>query len=310
MNFDFGGTLRRAWEITWKHKILWLFGILSAIAGGRASFSRGPSYNPNTFNPSDPNTLPRLERLFPNLTQGTLVAIALGLVCVALIVIVTIYVLHVIGRGGLIGGIQLGDSAGQVSFGQAWGAGVSHFWTVLIIGLIVAVIALVIGIASVFAAATICLTPLACIGFLLIAVLGVYTLLAQIAAVTENLSIGQALSRALSVVQLNLAPVLLLAVLLIIIEAVAGFIIGIPFVIALAPALLALAAAVGTQSSTPFGAGAIISGLCFIIWIPFALVLRGIVETWIVSAWTLAFKQLGTNRGPAVAPAAPAPLAS
>ena len=308
MNFDFGGTLSRAWQITWKHKILWLFGILSAIAG-RASYSRGPSF-PNNFNPNSPDFFQRVQANNPNLTQSTIIAIALGILCVGLIIVVTLYVLHVIGRGGLIGGIQLGDTSGQVSFGQAWGAGVSHFWTVLIIGLIVAVIAIVIGIASVFAAATVCLTPLACVGFLLIAVLGVYTLLAQIAAVTENLSISEALGRALAVVQANLASVLLLGVLLIIIEAIAGAIIGVPFLIALAPLALAAVAAISAQSSTPFGAGAIVSGLCFVIWIPFFLVLRGILETWVVSAWTLAYKQLGTNRGPAVAPAAPAPLAS
>jgi hypothetical protein len=309
MNFDFGRTLSRAWQITWKHKILWLFGILSAIAG-RASFNfRGPSF-PNNFNPGDPNNFPRLQRNFPNLTQSTIIAIALGILCVGLIIVVTLYVLHVIGRGGLIGGIQLGDTSGQVSFGQAWGAGVSHFWTVLFIGLIVAVIAIVISIASVFAAATICLTPLACVGFLLIAVLGVFTLLAQIAAVTENLSISEALGRALAVVQTNLASVLLLAVVLIIVEAIAGAIIGVPFLIALAPLAIAAVAAISAQSATPFGAGAIVSGLCFVIWIPVALVLRGILETWVVSAWTLAYKQLGTNRGPAVVPAAPAPLAS
>src|SRR6185312_4929506 len=98
MNFDFGGTLRRAWEITWKHKILWLFGILSAIAGGRASYNfRGPSF-PNDLNPGSPNALPRLERLFPNLDANVIIAIALGLVCVALIIAITLYVLHVIGR--------------------------------------------------------------------------------------------------------------------------------------------------------------------------------------------------------------------
>ena len=54
MNFDFGGTLRRAWQITWKHKILWLFGLLSALAGGRANLNfRGPSF-PSNFQPDEP----------------------------------------------------------------------------------------------------------------------------------------------------------------------------------------------------------------------------------------------------------------
>jgi hypothetical protein len=31
MNFDFGEVLSRAWQITWKHKVLWIIGILFAF---------------------------------------------------------------------------------------------------------------------------------------------------------------------------------------------------------------------------------------------------------------------------------------
>jgi hypothetical protein len=311
MNLDFGGTLRRAWTITWNHKTLWIFGILSAIAGGRASFnfnSRGPNFGPN-FNPNNPNAFPRLERLFPNLDQTAVIAIALGLLCVVLIIAITLYVLHVIGRGGLIGGIQLADTSGQVTFGQAWGIGIQHFWTVLLIGLVIALIGVAISIASVFAAATICLTPLACLGFLLVAVLGVFTYLAQIAAVTQNLGFGDAFGRAWDVVQRNIGAVVLLAVLLVIITLVAGFIIAVPFLIALAPLGIA-AFAYFNGNPQAASAGAIVAGLCFVLWIPVAIVLGGILETWHISAWTLAYKQLSTAPGSAVAPAAPAPMAS
>ena len=41
---DYGGVLRRAWQITWRHKILWIFGIL---AGCSRSGSSGGSGNNN-----------------------------------------------------------------------------------------------------------------------------------------------------------------------------------------------------------------------------------------------------------------------
>src|SRR5258706_8212242 len=218
MSFDFGGTLRRAWEITWKHKILWLFGILSFIAGGRASLSfRAPRF-PTDLDPTDPTLFPRLQRNFPNLDQNVLVGIGVGILCLIVIIAIVLFVLHIIGRGALIGGIQLADTNGQVSFGQAWGLGLKHFWTVLLIGLIVAIVAGIVGLASFVAAATVCLIPLACVGFLIVAALSVFTYLAQIAAVTENLSFSEAIGRALAVVQANLAPVLILAVLLAIID--------------------------------------------------------------------------------------------
>ena len=307
MSFDFGGNLRRAWEITWKYKILWLFGILSALAGGRASlnFNSRPRF-PNGFDPTDPNAFPRLQRNFPQLTQNTILAIGLGILCLVIIIGIVLFVLHIIGRGGLIGGIQLADTTGQVSFGQAWGIGLKHFWTVLLIGLIVAIVAGVLGLGSILAAATVCLIPLACIGFLLVAALGVFAYLAQIAAVTENLSFSEAIGRALAIVQANLGSVLLLAVLLTIIDGILGFIIALPLGIVFAPVLAAaFAAANGNQQAA--GAALAISGLCLVIYIPVLIVLRGIVETWIVSNWTLAYKQLGTQRGPAVAAA---PMAS
>src|SRR5437763_15504823 len=120
MNFDFGGNLRRAWQITWQHKILWLLGILSAIGASRASLNfRGPSFT-NNFNPNAPDFFPRLQRNFPNLNQSAFIAIVLGALCLILIIGLVLYVLHVIGRGGLIGGVQQADTTGQISFGQAW----------------------------------------------------------------------------------------------------------------------------------------------------------------------------------------------
>jgi hypothetical protein len=39
MTLDFGGVLSRAWKVVWNNKILWLFGILSAMMGGQANGS-------------------------------------------------------------------------------------------------------------------------------------------------------------------------------------------------------------------------------------------------------------------------------
>ena len=308
MNFDFGGTLRRAWQITWQHKILWLFGIFSAIAGG-ASLNFNNSRPRFSFDPSNPIPFPRVQRLFPNLDQTAIIAIALGLLCVGLVIAITLYVLHVIGRGGLIGGIQLADTTGQVTFGQAWGIGVKHFWTVLLIGLIVAIVAGLFGAASTFLTFTVCLAPLGCLGFLLTAMLSVFTYLAQIAAVTENLSFVDALTRAWQVVQRNLAPVALLALLLVIIAVVAGLLVALPLTIAIIPLTVAFVAYANGNAGTA-SVSALVAGLCFVLWIPVLIVVHGILQTWLISAWTLAYCQLGSQPGSAVAPAAPAPLPS
>ncbi len=43
MNFNFGEVLTRAWQITWKYKVLWIFGILASCSRGGGGGSSGGS---------------------------------------------------------------------------------------------------------------------------------------------------------------------------------------------------------------------------------------------------------------------------
>jgi hypothetical protein len=319
MNFDFGRTLSRAWQITWNNKVLWILGILSAL-GAHASVNFGNSF-PRFPTPTQGSPFPRLDQLFPNQSQTTVIAIGLSIICVVIIVALVVWVLSIIGRGGLIGGIQIADTTEHVSFGQAWAVGLKHFWNVLLIGLLVAIAGLIVGLFFAFPLFALCLWPLRCISFLLIPILGVFTYLAQIAAVTENLSVGEAFNRAWLVVRANLGPVIVLGLLLVFIDTVVGLLVLLPFIIAFLPLFFALSAylvslgiANAPQSTAVIGQAstvtAVIAGLCVLVWIPVAIVARGILETWILSVWTVAFRQLSTQTGAAPAPLAPAPLAS
>ncbi len=40
-NFNFGEVLTRAWKTIWKHKVLWIFGILASCARGGGSSNGG-----------------------------------------------------------------------------------------------------------------------------------------------------------------------------------------------------------------------------------------------------------------------------
>jgi hypothetical protein len=308
MNFDFGRTLSRAWQITWNNKVLWILGILSALAG-HAGIRFGNSL-PRFPNATPGNPFPRLDNLFPNQNQTTILAIGLSIICVVIILALIFYVLSIIGRGGLIGGIQIADTTGHVSFGEAWALGLKHFWNVLLIGLAVAIVGVLVALGSAFLTATLCLAPLGCVGFLLIPILGVFTYLAQIAAVTENLTVGEAVNRAWLVVKANLGPVIVLGLVLLFIDAVVGFVVVLPLILLAVPLLAAIGfAAASNNQQLAIGSGAIVA-LCFIAWIPVLIVLRGILETWLTSAWTVAFRQLSSQTGAAPAPLAPAPVAS
>lgn len=41
MKLNIGKILTRSWQIIWKHKILWVFGILAGFASGRSSGNNG-----------------------------------------------------------------------------------------------------------------------------------------------------------------------------------------------------------------------------------------------------------------------------
>lgn len=308
MNLDYGGVLSRAWKITWNNKILWLFGILSGLAGsGRVRFdyrSPFPSNFPQGV-PASGDFEQFLRSVFGrDVDQNLIIAILVGLACVGIVVGIVLFVLGVIGRGGLIGGIQRAERDGRVSFGDGWKIGVQKFWTVLLIGLVVAIVSFVIGVMSVFAAATICLLPLACIGGLIIAVLGVYTLLAQIAAVTENLGVTDALSRAWQVLQANLGPVIILGLILVVINSVIGALLLLPLAAIAAPAIAAAVAFSNNSQAAGYGAAAI-SALCLVVFIPLMIILGGILQTWVTSAWTLAYSQFSSRPSTAPVPAAP-----
>ena len=306
MNLDFGGILKRAWEITWRHKILWLLGILSAIgSGGGFRGSSNVRYN-------NQDILPQIQRQFPNLDANVITAIALGAACVAIIVVIVFWLLSIIGRGGLIGGINLAETRGSVTFREAWGIGTKYFFTVLLIGLAVAIVGIIVGIGSVLAVATICLAPLGCIGFLLIAVLSVFTYLAQIAAITENLSFGDAFGRAWQIVKTNIGAIILLGIILAVVNGVVSFLVALPLGFTLVP-LMGAAIGFGNDNAAAGTTALAIAGLCLVAWIPVLIVVRGIVETWITSSWLLAYRRL-SGQSPAplapAAPMAPPPMAS
>ena len=62
-----------------------------------------------------------------------------GAACLALIIGIALWVVSVIARGGLIAGVQQVEDEGDTSFGQAWRAGASRFWTLFGIGILAAI---------------------------------------------------------------------------------------------------------------------------------------------------------------------------
>lgn len=310
MSLDYGNILTRAWQITWKHKVLWIFGILAGLGSGGGS---GPNVNYELDSRTgDLRLPPEFERLFNRFDEPTWIAIAIGLACLGLLISLALIALSVIGRGGLISGIRLAAAQGSVTFGEAWQAGLGKFWTLFLIGLLTAAASFLLALIIIgpgvlltvvtFGIGVLCLLPLICVFVILVVILSIIAYFAQIAAVVENLGVMDALRRAWAVIQANLAPIIILGLILLVIGFVVGIVLALPAIFIFFPAALGAAGLAGDGQglATVSLAFALI---CCAIYVPILLVLNGILQTWTTSVWTLAYEQFTRPATPGSQPA-------
>jgi len=118
--------LKRAWEITWRHKALWLFGFLLALfsGGGGTGGSQGIQYT------ADPG-----YRVEPALV---LPLVFLVLIFVLVLVVVGI-IINYLSHGALIGMVHEVEETGNTSVGSGWRMGWSRFLPLFAIDLVIGI---------------------------------------------------------------------------------------------------------------------------------------------------------------------------
>lgn len=309
---DYGEVLRRAWQITWKYKGLWVLGILSSCSGGGGGGGGGANSQASGFRgyQSGGREFPQLQHFFNSIAPETWIIIAIVALLVILVIGLALLVLGVIGDGGLIGAFNVADSGGETSLGQAFRMGSTYFWKLLgvrilfwvaglVVGLIVAV-PLILLVVATFGIGLLCLIPLGIVLIPVALVVGVivsvYTMLTQIALVIENLGVFDAFRRAWDVLKANLGPIFVMGLIVIIGSWLIGLILAAPLIAIVLPVGFALA--FGTQSTA--NSGLILAGLCLVVYIPVLIVLNGILRTYVTGVWTLTYRRI-TNR-PGVMP--------
>jgi hypothetical protein len=308
MNFNFGEVLTRAGQITWKHKVLWIFGILAGCSqgggGGSGNSGAGGSYGPNVSSfDLPPQIMQWLQTIEQNMT--TFIAIGIAVICIVWILIIF---LSTIGRIGLIRGTFKADgSEEKLIFGQLFSESMPYFWRMfallLIVSLPILILlgTLVVGIA-IFAISAIggsedsligifAIMPLflmcACLLVPIMFVLRMFFRQAENAVVLEDLAVLPSLSRGWEVFRANLGPIIIMAIILAILGFIVGLIIAIPVLLVVFPTIFALVLGQG-ETYTPL----IFMGICLCIYIPVALVVQGIVTAYTESTWTLTYMRL------------------
>jgi hypothetical protein len=329
IKINFGEILSKAWQITWKFKVLWIFGILAGCAGNNSSnfnWNTGSNNSDSGNNGAFEKFLPQLgnmqpEQLFQQyMSQYMAIIVAvLVLLCVLWAVF---FFLGMIGKVGLIKGASKADGgASSMRFAEIWTESLPYFWRMfglnLLVGLpffLLVVILMVIlgvggfsayksgvsggGMAAVMIGMMGIFFAFICVISILSMIVGMIVQQAQNAIVLEELGVLESLGRGWNVFKSSVLSIVLMAIILAIMGGLVGLVVALPLMIVMIPAAIGVAATSGTAGmAIPM----ILGGCCFVILLPIILLVSGIIQTYTQTAWTLTYLRL------TVQPAPPAP---
>jgi len=327
--------LKRAWDITWRYRVLWVFGLLLALTTSRGGGSGGAQYNVSgdefaSFSGDFPiASAPPPPEVIASIV-GALIAIGMALACVFLILIVVFTVIRYVSETALI---RLVDDHEETGEKRSLGRGIQMGWSrsafrLFLIDLLIG-LPLVIGFILLFLLA---LAPLllwatgseaaGAIGtlvtigliffFILLAIVVavVITLLMRFfhrACVIEELGVIESIKRGFHLVRAHLGDVAIMwlimvgvgiALALAMIIAVILLVL-IAIVLAGVPAFLAGGlASLAFEGPLPWIVGAVVSIPIFmLVLIVPTLFLGGLIEVFKSSVWTLTYREVRALEG-------------
>jgi hypothetical protein len=282
---DYGRLFTRAWEIIWGHKFLIVLGMLVVLgsaggAGGtRTSFTNLGGQRPETgaapFNFQAP---------FENFSLGGLEVAAVILIAIVILaVLVALWILSLIARGGLIHGANRVDVTGSSSFSESFSAAGGKGGRLIAIGLLPAIpVALLVigGLISFFATSQVVVGEgpalgmprsltwipflgVACILTLASLMLALLRTFANRACMLEDRGVIDSYRRGFEVLAENFGAALVLFVLQLVLGLVIGLVLLVP---------------------------GIVVSLCCLLW-PLLLLVQGTFSAYYSTLWTLAWSQ-------------------
>jgi len=161
LKVDYIGILKKSWNVTWRYKILWLFGLFAGAGGGGGTFSYSFPGGSSTSSSSSGLPTGASAAQFEAFVQRyavLIVIVALFFVVLGLL----LWMVSVAARGGLIHLVNEAEERRDVHAAAGWHAGFSKWWRVfavgfladLPVGFLVIVMLVVLAIGTVGAIAT------------------------------------------------------------------------------------------------------------------------------------------------------------
>ena len=137
--------IKRAWQITWRYKVLWIFGILLALASGGGGSGGGGSSSGGGSGFAVP-PMPGLQHLDP----GLIFAFSALCCCLLLILVIALTIVRYVARTALYRGVDQIEAAGAAptwreGFRLGWSNRAFRLWLLdLVVWIPFAIVALVL----------------------------------------------------------------------------------------------------------------------------------------------------------------------
>ena len=327
---EFGRIIKRAAQITWHYKYLWVFGIIMALCGQGSGGS--PRFQMNYRMPYDPAAgPPEFPAFFPEPLGQTPIAVYIvaGLSLFIVFGIISI-VVGAIGRSALIRSVDRLEAGEEINFSGSWRDGLTKagplgllqallYAPLLILGAIVAVMVFtqfwpffsqimefrpdlesqdpppfMDDFFAIFPAffATIC--GAVCCFFILQIVIAFFLTFGSRAIVLENQGVISSFSRSWFLFRNNIGPTIILAILIIVISAVIGLMVAIPAMIIMLPIMISTMPDIISGTGPTLGSYLLLGGAGIVILI-FSSLVNGIVQVFVESLWTLAYREFASK---------------
>jgi hypothetical protein len=290
MNFNFGEVLSGAWQIAWKHKVLWWAGIIVTVMGLLSlpiNLFTNPAFTSFSGSSSD------ISRNLAPILIGN------GLILLISILSIPVTVLAMLVPS--LAAVRLEQGSEQVRFGELLKAALPYFWRTLGIFLLVWVGAftlmmVLMGCVALFVVLTLgfgmlCMIPLFLL-YIPLAIL-VYAMVEQAmaAVVVDNLGFGAAIQRAWELVRKNFLAMAIMSVLIYLAYMVIGMIISVPMMIPFFGMFFHLS----TQGAPDFAAFDKIFRnmmLWMLVFSPLYAVLQGFLLAFMQALWMLTYMRV------------------
>lgn len=295
--FNLGEVLTKAWQNIWKHKVLWIFGILASCARGGGGGSGGSSGNSGYQTGS--GDLPFNNQQFEGFVEqaGGFLEQNWWILLIGILLIILLsfifYALGIVGRIGMVKGTLLAEkNVDSISFGEVWSESLPYFWRIFglnfLIGLVVFVLVVPGVLFGILTAGVgfLCILPILCLLIPLSLVLSVVIEIAQPAIVVEDLGMLDGLKRGWELVKSNVGTMIILWLVLGIGGGIIGLIIAVPVILAFLPIIFSMGSL--GESLTPL----YISLACCAVYMPVLIFLNGILTAYIQSVWALTYLRL------------------